>query len=723
MENYLPDLSNIWPEWRAVQKLGEGSFGKVYKCERNEYGINTVCAVKIISIPQNESEINAVRAECTNEDSVKAHFKEIVDDFANEIKIMVDLKGAPNIVTVENYKIVEREDSIGWDIYIRMEYLTAFTDFARKNTFTEKAVAKLAADICEALEICAGKNIIHRDIKPDNIFIDSYGNYKIGDFGVARKLENASIAMSKKGTYTYMAPEVYKGEAYDNRADIYSLGMVMYRLLNRGKDPFTNPAAEMVTRSERENALVQRMNGYNLPAPIDASVDMAKIIIKACAFNPNYRFATPRDFKNALNAFMSKPEGNDATVTVPVSKDYSASRSNSAHLFRNSVSASASDSATVIAGPVPQQIPVQPVKPVQPQRPVQPQVPVPPQRPVPPQMPVQPPAPQKKSKKGIVAIIIAILVIAAAGVGVYFALQGNIEIGKPKNDAETIASIKSDYIDNKITYDEAVDGLDKYLKSDDSDTKKKAKKALEEIENVSPYRNDHLAAKDYIANNDYPSALELLYGISSGYPQYDEVNDLIVSAKNDYKEYTLSQVEQMTENGDFSAARDAIIALEEYVDNPDVFDAYDIINNAELEYYYNAQQVYVVPGSEEFFYDSNNYCLRANIRNDSGKTTNTVVLSILEYDVSGNPVYVSSYQGTYDNEYRVNTKSPISPYSTLDMTAEAIHWSYVSTDAYYAVACVDYVEFSDGTKWENPYHELWLEEYNASYSSWQNKSY
>ncbi|MBR6785912.1 MAG: serine/threonine-protein kinase, partial [Clostridia bacterium] len=206
MENYLPDLSNIWPEWRAVQKLGEGSFGKVYKCERNEYGINTVCAVKIISIPQNESEINAVRAECTNEDSVKAHFKEIVDDFANEIKIMVDLKGAPNIVTVENYKIVEREDSIGWDIYIRMEFLTAFTDFARKNTFTEKAVAKLAADICEALEICAGKNIIHRDIKPDNIFIDSYGNYKIGDFGVARKLENASIAMSKKGTYTYMAP-------------------------------------------------------------------------------------------------------------------------------------------------------------------------------------------------------------------------------------------------------------------------------------------------------------------------------------------------------------------------------------------------------------------------------------------------------------------------------------------------------------------------------------
>ena len=66
----------------------------------------------------------------------------------------------------------------------------SFFDNAKTVTFAEKAVAKLASDICEALEICAGKNIIHRDIKPDNIFIDSFGNYKIGDFGVAKQLEN-----------------------------------------------------------------------------------------------------------------------------------------------------------------------------------------------------------------------------------------------------------------------------------------------------------------------------------------------------------------------------------------------------------------------------------------------------------------------------------------------------------------------------------------------------
>ncbi len=303
-EMMMPDFSQIWPEWKAVKKVGEGSFGKVYKCVRSEYDIQTECAVKVISIPKNDSEINAIRAECSSEESVKAHFKEIVDEFANEIKMMVLLKGAPNIVSVENYKIVERKDTIGWDIYIQMEFLTTFGEFAKNHAFTELAVARLASDLCSALEVCEEKNIIHRDIKPDNIFIDNYGNYKIGDFGVARKLESVASAMSKKGTYTYMAPEVYNGKAYDKRADIYSLGMVMYKLLNRGRDPFTDPYADAIPYKEREAALVSRMGGSNLPAPVNASINMSKIIIKACAFDPKNRFSTPGEFKAALREYI-----------------------------------------------------------------------------------------------------------------------------------------------------------------------------------------------------------------------------------------------------------------------------------------------------------------------------------------------------------------------------------------------------------------------------------
>lgn len=88
--NY-PDLSKIWPEWKVVKKVGEGSFGKVYKCERDEYGINSVCAIKKISIPQSPSELESVKFEGFSEAAAKSYFEDIVKDFSNEIK-MIDRK-------------------------------------------------------------------------------------------------------------------------------------------------------------------------------------------------------------------------------------------------------------------------------------------------------------------------------------------------------------------------------------------------------------------------------------------------------------------------------------------------------------------------------------------------------------------------------------------------------------------------------------------------------
>ena len=77
------------------------------------------------------------------------------------------------------------------------------------------------------------RNIIHRDIKPENIFVNDFGDFKLGDFGIARKMENVTGGLSQKGTFNYMAPEVAGNGRYDSRADIYSLGIVLYRLLNQ----------------------------------------------------------------------------------------------------------------------------------------------------------------------------------------------------------------------------------------------------------------------------------------------------------------------------------------------------------------------------------------------------------------------------------------------------------------------------------------------------------
>lgn len=291
------DLSNVWPEWRATDKVGEGSYGKVYRCVRNEYGIESVCAIKVISIPQNDDSVEDMRFEGLSEAASWAYLNDIVTDFSNEIKVMEMLKNAPNIVSVENYKIIKRTATLGWDIYIRMEFLTGFPDYASTHKMTEADVFKLAKDICTALSICSKKGIVHRDIKPDNIFIDEYGNYKLGDFGVARKLAKTMDSMSRKGTYSYMAPEVYREEHYDTRADIYSLGTVMYKLLNNNRDPFIDARQAVVTVSERSSALSRRRKGEPLPPPAFASPEAARIILKACAFNPDDRYNTVDEFK------------------------------------------------------------------------------------------------------------------------------------------------------------------------------------------------------------------------------------------------------------------------------------------------------------------------------------------------------------------------------------------------------------------------------------------
>lgn len=293
-------LCPAWPEWEIGQELGRGSYGTVYQAVRNDNNVESRSAIKIISIPSDPSEVESLRAEGMDIDSTRSFFKGVLDDFIGEISVMQSLKGTQNIVSVEDYKVIPKTDSIGWDIYIRMELLTPFNTHIRGKALTEEEIIKLGTDICSALEICNQRNIIHRDIKPENIFVNDFGYYKLGDFGIAKKLENVSGSMSQKGTFNYMAPEVAAGTNYDSRVDTYSLGIVLYRLLNGNRLPFISSEQQAINHLERKAAADRRLNGEPLPAPSDASPEMADVVLRACAFDPKDRFASASEMKAAL---------------------------------------------------------------------------------------------------------------------------------------------------------------------------------------------------------------------------------------------------------------------------------------------------------------------------------------------------------------------------------------------------------------------------------------
>ena len=298
---------SVWPEWELIEKIGEGSFGKVYKAKRTERGRSFYSAIKIISIPASKGELDSVRAEMNNEQSTREYFRNLVEDCIQEIYTMEHFCGNSHVVSFEDFKVVEYLDEIGWDISIRMEYLTSFMDYCTGKELTEKEVIKLGCDLAMALIYCRKLNIIHRDVKPENIFVSRFGDFKLGDFGIAREQAHTMSNMSKKGTYSYMAPEIYKGEKYDSSIDIYSLGIVLYKLMNQNRLPFLSLDKQLITYRDKETALARRMAGEKMPAPVNASASFSHIILKACAYEPGKRYRKPEDMLRDLEKLRLAP--------------------------------------------------------------------------------------------------------------------------------------------------------------------------------------------------------------------------------------------------------------------------------------------------------------------------------------------------------------------------------------------------------------------------------
>lgn len=293
-------FEDVWPEWHECDLIGEGSFGKVYKAKREEFGESFYSAIKVLSVPKSSQDIRQERAQGMSDVEIHAYFQSVVQDLVNEIVLMENLKGASNIVSIDDYRIIERTDEIGWDIFIRMELLSPFDKIVNSPDFSPVDVLRMGADICSALEICEYNNIVHRDIKPDNIFVSKYGEYKLGDFGISRQLDKTQANMSRKGTLNFMAPEVYKGEAYGSSVDTYSLGLVMYKLLNKNRLPFIDSDKQNLKYNERQEAFERRIRGEKLPLIPGIGNSLNYILQKACAFNPNDRYYSASEFKNDI---------------------------------------------------------------------------------------------------------------------------------------------------------------------------------------------------------------------------------------------------------------------------------------------------------------------------------------------------------------------------------------------------------------------------------------
>ena len=304
-----------YPGWEVVRKLGEGSFGGVYEIQRTlPDGTVERAALKKLTVPKDPGEIEELYARSYDNASITAHFMEQMQDLVREYAFMQKLGENPNVVHCQDLRTIQHEDGIGWDIYIRMELLKPLKIWL-DDRYDERRVIRLGLNLCGALNGCHQRNIIHRDIKPENILVTDDGRFKLGDFGIAKVSEKTATG-TLTGTYSYMAPEIANRQHYGASADIYSLGLVMYWMMNECTLPFLPLSKKIPSGIQRQEAQDRRFSGDPIPAPINGSLELTEIVLKACAFDPEERYHSVQElaedlkwhYQNIRNGTVRKPK-------------------------------------------------------------------------------------------------------------------------------------------------------------------------------------------------------------------------------------------------------------------------------------------------------------------------------------------------------------------------------------------------------------------------------
>ena len=291
-------LHKKWPDWHLMEIIGEGANATVYKAKKEDAIGVVYSAIKVLSISKDEN----------------------IDACTREIRMMESLKGYTNIVCIEDYLIAETDKQ--WFILIRMELLTPLDK--AEDEFDEARTIQLGIELCDALELCQKKRIVHLDIKPSNIFINAEGKFKLGDFGVSLHSDE-NISLDSSGfTPNFMAPELYNALVSESKThagivlqsedkktiefgyDLYSLGLVLYWLRNNNRSPFLPD--RLLTDQDRVDAFKRRIKGENLPPLNGITPELSKIIQKACSADPHHRFKTPEELRSALQSINRKTD-------------------------------------------------------------------------------------------------------------------------------------------------------------------------------------------------------------------------------------------------------------------------------------------------------------------------------------------------------------------------------------------------------------------------------
>lgn len=295
----MPDIRMISPlleNFSVGDSLIRHNGVTCYPALEKETGARYI--VKVISIPESALQLEAflISGVYPNREAALNYFKGLANGVLHEAEALNQLSKLEGFLPIAGMQAELTENYSGYEVYLLSEYKVSLRRLMREKNMTHLGAMNMALDLCAALVTTRNSGCQYVDLKPENIFLDDDGHYKIGDIGFVpiSCLKYATLENRYRSAFT--PPEVSDPYApLSNNMDIYALGKILHCIFNTGD--LENVTAEPV-----------------LESPHFADDELSAIIMKACAVDPSERYASPKEMGQALVTYMQKNTVNDARI-------------------------------------------------------------------------------------------------------------------------------------------------------------------------------------------------------------------------------------------------------------------------------------------------------------------------------------------------------------------------------------------------------------------------
>lgn len=280
----------IADRYEIIGKIGAGGMSDVYKAK--DLTLGRFVAIKVLK-PEFSEDVG------------------FVTKFRTEAQSAAALQH-PNIVNIYD---VGSENGLHYIVMEYVEGITLKTYIEKKGQLSFKEAVSIAIQVGRGIEAAHNNQIIHRDIKPQNIMISTEGKVKVMDFGIARAASSNTISSDVMGSVHYSSPEQARNGFVDGKSDIYSLGIVMYEMVT-GRVPFDGDTTVAVAIQHLQEEMV-KPSAYapNLP------ISMEKIILKCTQKNPDRRYENMSALLSDLRKALVSPNEDFVVMVSPLSQD------------------------------------------------------------------------------------------------------------------------------------------------------------------------------------------------------------------------------------------------------------------------------------------------------------------------------------------------------------------------------------------------------------------